>query len=239
MISVCIATYNGEKYILEQLNSILPQLCYDDEVIISDDLSTDATLAIIESINDHRIKIYINEQNYGYSKNFENALNKVKGEVIFIADQDDVWYPNKVQRMLKALENAEMAISDATGVDENLKPLYPSHFEIHQTKQGFWVNFLKTRYIGACMAFKKELLQKALPLPSNFRLCAYDYWLAIIAEYYFSVNLVNEPLLKYRRHNNNASSGGTSSHNSLFKKIEIRIYAMRELLKRKNNVSEI
>lgn len=233
MISVCMATYNGEKYVLEQLSSILPQLGDNDELIISDDLSIDRTLKLIEGLEDVRIKIHLNKLPNGYSKNFENALSKAKGDIVFIADQDDVWYPNKVKKMIEALDNADMVVSDATGFDGELNLLYPSHFRLNGTSSGFMTNFLRTRYIGACMAFRRSVLQKALPLPANSKLCAYDYWLAIIGEYYFKVELVKEPLLMYRRHGGNASSGGVSSDNSFFRKLIIRLYSLQELLKRK------
>lgn len=231
-ISVCMATYNGEKHVFEQLISILPQLRENDEIIVSDDLSKDRTVDIIKGIDDKRIKIYLNERNLGYSKNFENAINHASGDVIFIADQDDVWYPTKVTKMLKVLDHADMVISDAEIVDGNLSRIHDSHFTLNNTKRGFWVNLLKTRYIGACMAFKREILTKALPLPGNTELCAYDYWLAVISECYYKVALIGEPLIKYRRHGGNASSGGVSSNNSFARKVVIRLYTLMELLKR-------
>ena len=103
MISVCIATYNGEKYIREQLDSILPQLGLDDEVIISDDSSTDNTLKIIEEYNDCRIKIFSNNKFYSPILNFENALKKAQGDFIFLSDQDDIWKSNKVEVVMKYL----------------------------------------------------------------------------------------------------------------------------------------
>lgn len=231
-ISVCMATYNGEKHVFEQLISILPQLGENDEIIVSDDLSKDRTVEVIKNINDKRIKIYLNERNLGYSKNFENAINHATGDIIFIADQDDVWYPTKVTKMLKVLDHADMVISDAEIVDGNLSQIHGSHFALNNTKRGFWINLLKTRYIGACMAFKREVLTKALPLPINTKLCAYDYWLAVISEYYYKVSLISEPLIKYRRHGGNASSGGVSSNNSFARKVKIRLYTLIELLKR-------
>lgn len=232
-ISVCMATYNGQQYIVPQLRSILAQLSSHDEVIISDDSSTDETIKNIESLGDPRVVIYYNSGPKGYSKNFENAISKAAGDIIFLSDQDDVWVEDKVEKMVKALESASMVISDAEIVDENLTQLYPSHFKLHGTKEGFFINFLKTRYIGACMAFKKEILIRALPFPENQNLCVHDYWLALIAECYYSVNLVNIPLLKYRRHGKNASTGGSHSNNSVFKIIKTRFYVLNQLFKRK------
>jgi glycosyltransferase involved in cell wall biosynthesis len=232
MITVCIATFNGEKYIKEQLDSILSQIGLNDEIVISDDHSKDKTLNIIGSYNDKRIKIFINKNKKGYSKNFENAINNANGDIIFICDQDDVWMENKVKVMLKALQKSPLVVHDARIVDGNLNLLNESHFNLYDVKNGFWINFLKTRYIGACMAFKKEILEKALPFPDNQKLCAYDYWLTIVAEFYYKVELIQEPLIKYRRHGNNASTGGDFSTNSLFHKLEVRIYSFFQLLRR-------
>ena len=136
--------------------------------------------------------------------------------------------------MVTALKDADMVISDAEIVDTDLTQIHPSHFEANGTKKGFTINFLKTRYIGACMAFNKKILTKALPFPQNSKMCAYDYWLAIIAEYYYSVALINLPLIKYRRHGKNASQGGGISRSSFTKKVAVRGYSLVELLKRKN-----
>lgn len=231
-ISVCMAVYNGDKYVKMQLDSILTQLGPQDEVIISDDNSTDKTFETISNYKDNRIFIFKNKNEKGYSKNFENAISKSTGDIIFIADQDDVWMDNKVSRMLKSLENNSLVIHDATIVDDNLELVSKSHFKLFNVKTGFLNNFLKTRYIGACMAFKREILQKAFPFPENQKLCAYDYWLTIIAEYYYKVELVQEPLIKYRRHLGNASTGGKKSNNSLIKKISMRAYCLFQLLKR-------
>ena len=91
MISVCIATYNGEKYIEEQIASILPQLKENDEIIISDDYSTDNTIQVLTKINSKKIKIFKNQGEKGYTSNFENAIKQAKGNYIFLCDQDDVW----------------------------------------------------------------------------------------------------------------------------------------------------
>lgn len=108
MISVCIATYNGGKYIKEQLDSILFQLGKDDEVIISDDSSTDDTLSILESYHDERIVILTNQKFHSPVYNFENALKSAKGDFIFLSDQDDIWEPTKVEVMLDSLKGTSI-----------------------------------------------------------------------------------------------------------------------------------
>lgn len=231
-ISVCLATYNGEKYIKEQLDSILSQLEPTDEVIISDDHSTDNTIKVIEALQDNRIKIFKNNLGKGYSKNFENAINHSSGDYIFLSDQDDVWMDNKVSKMMIELDNYDLVISDALISDGELNPTLGSHFKLHGTKSGFINNWLKTRYIGACMAFKKQMLAKMLPFPENQNLAAHDYWIANVGEYFFKVKLINEPLIKYRRHGKNASTGGLKSDNSFQHKMKVRFYVLLQLIKR-------
>lgn len=227
-----MATFNGEKYIKEQLDSILNQLSVDDEIIISDDNSVDSTVNIINGIDDIRIKLYYNEGERGYTGNFENAINKSKGDIIYLADQDDIWVEGKVFMINEQLKKSHFVISDATVVNENLTIVNNSHFKLYNVRKGFGINFLKTRYIGACMAFKREILEKALPFPKRKKNCAHDYWLAIVAEFYYKVELCDTPLLLYRRHANNALNGGESSTNSLSIKIWNRFYCLYHLLLR-------
>ena len=230
-ISVCMAAYNGEMYIKEQIGSILKQLKDDDELIISDDNSSDKTSLIVRAIDDPRIKFIINKGEKGYTRNFENALKESSGDIIFLSDQDDVWADNKVEIMLKHLEDADMVVSDAEIVDSQLQVINDSHFLLHNVKKGFWNNFLKTRYIGACMAFKRSVLDKALPFPKHQKYCAHDYWLTIVSEAYHRVSLEHRPLLLYRRHGKNASSGGEISQNNFIFKVFVRCYCLFNLLK--------
>ena len=231
-ISVCMATYNVEKYIKEQLDSILCQIVENDEVIISDDSSTDNTVEIIKAFSDNRIKIYKNTKVKGYTKNFENALEKANGDMIFLSDQDDVWVENKVQKMTEILKEYDFVVSDNSIVNENLEIINKSHFEVYKTSKGFLTNLLLPRYVGACMAFKNNVLEKSLPFPENAKLCAHDYWISLIAEMYFKSYKLDEQLLLYRRHGSNASSGGEKSKNSLSHKLKVRIYTFIHLLKR-------
>ena len=234
MISVCLATYNGEKYIKEQLLSILPQLQESDEVIISDDGSTDQTISIIEEMQSSRILVIKNNGKHGFTGNFENALNHAKGDIIFLSDQDDVWNEDKVLLSIEALKDADLAVSNAEIVDGELNQTHPSHFNLYNVKSGFFINFASTRYIGACMAFKRSILEKALPFPDKHIYCQHDWWIAMIAEYYYKVTLIDKTLIKYRRHENNALTGGNKSTNSFFKILYTRAYTYYNLIKRKN-----
>ncbi len=232
MISVCMATYNGEKYIKDQLKSILEQLNSTDEVIISDDGSKDGTMAIIKSLNDARIHLFINKERKGYTKNFENALIHAKGDIIFIADQDDVWKKNKVNCVLKAMQGYQLVIHDAEMTDANLKTTALSHFAKYHVKPGFWRTFIRTRYTGACMAFTKSFKELALPFPPNDSLCPYDYWLAYLGFYKKQVHVISDTLIYYRRHIGTALNAGEYSTRSIGKRIMTRLYCLKELLKR-------
>ncbi|CAM3095819.1 glycosyltransferase [Vibrio tubiashii] len=223
-VSVCIATYNGGEYLVEQLNSIFPQLGTEDEIIISDDYSTDNTLEIVKELNDPRVKIYLNSLGKGYTRNFENALSQCTGDIIFLCDQDDVWEPNKVQRMSYLLSKNDLVVSDCKVVNDKLETIYNSHFSIHRTSSGFLKNFIKPRYIGACMAFNRRVLDCSLPFPKKQKYCAHDYWISLVAEMKFNVATLDEPLMLYRRHAHNASSGGEVSKFSLSHKVSTRVY---------------
>lgn len=232
MISVCIATFNGEKYILEQLQSILSQLNEEDEIIISDDKSTDETRNIIESIGDNRIKLFINNNPNGYTSNFENSLKRARGEFIFLSDQDDVWKKNKVQIVLKYLKEYDLVVSDAIIVDESLQVLQESRNSILNIKTGLYNNLFKSYYLGCCMAFRKSLLERALPFPENHDLCLHDSWLTVVAESFFKTYICSEGLILYRRHQGNVSNGGLEHKWKIFHSIKIRMYLIFNLVKR-------
>jgi glycosyltransferase involved in cell wall biosynthesis len=237
MISVCMATYNGEKFIEEQVRSILSQLGQKDELIVSDDSSSDTTLFLLRRMKDRRIKIFSNTMGKGYIGNFENALMQAKGDAIFLSDQDDVWLPGKVRKVMEDLKAYDFVVTDAAVVDEKLSIISSSHFKIAGTKKGFLNNYLKTRYIGACMAFRRSVLERSLPFPRNRSFCAHDYWIALVAELFFNTYMEPECLLLYRRHGKNASSGGIEkSEAGLVRKVIKRIYCGFHLFLRSTKI---
>jgi len=223
MISVCIPTYNGEKYIREQLASILSQLAKNDEVIISDDSSTDATVKIIENFKDDRIKILPNNLFRSPIFNLENALKHAKGEYIFLSDQDDIWMPDKVTIMLNALKKNDLCVCDCIIVDSCGAIIEKSFFAKQKSGRGFWKNFAKNTYIGCCMAFRRELLAYVLPFPQKIPM--HDSWIGLNAELRGKVLFINERLIKYRRHGFNASqtANAQGSNFSLKHKLYYRI----------------
>src|SRR5690606_37158197 len=112
MVSVCMATRNGASFLKEQIESILPQLNRDDEIVISDDCSGDDTLTVIRTFQDSRIRLLESRSEEGITRNFEASLKASRGDFIFLADQDDVWLPGKVTRMKQALKNYDLVMSD-------------------------------------------------------------------------------------------------------------------------------
>ncbi|MFH5835240.1 glycosyltransferase [Proteiniclasticum sp. C24MP] len=235
-ISVCIATYNGEKFIKEQIDSIILQLSDIDEIIISDDHSDDSTIEIIRSYNDPRIKIFYNKKQRGFTNNFANALSEAKGEYIFLADQDDVWLENKVSITLEKLGKYDFVISDADTVDASLNVINSSRFEEYNIKNGFVRNLIKTRYLGCCMAFNRRVLKSLFPFPENVEYCPHDLWITLISEYYFKCEVIDKPLILYRRHQTNVSCGGFSKGRPFHKKLMGRLYCLKAVLSQKRYI---
>lgn len=230
MISVCIATYNGACFIEAQLQSILSQLNDNDEILISDDGSADNTLDIVISIQDERIKIVSNDGNLGVVRNFERVLSNASGEYIFLCDQDDIWLPNKVDRCLQALTDHLLVVSDCRVVDKNLNELHASFFKLRNSGGGFWRNVYKNSYLGCCMAFRKDLLVYALPMPEHVPM--HDMWLGLLANCVGKVKFLPEALMLYRRHDKNASPTAQKSNFSLYRQLGYRIRLSLLLLKR-------
>ncbi len=227
-VSVCMATHNGEQYLRQQIDSILSQLDEDDELIISDDNSSDDTLSILYSYKDSRI-IVLEPKKFGSpSKNFERALTYCHNTIIFLADQDDIWHINKISVMKTALEKNDLVVCDCKIVDENLSILHDSFFSRNHSKSGLIKNFIKNSFIGCCMAFRKSVLAKSLPFPEDIP--SHDQWIGLIAERYFTVAFIPEVLVDHRRHFNNYSSTGGQSETSLSDKIKFRFHLAKELL---------
>jgi glycosyltransferase involved in cell wall biosynthesis len=200
MNSVCVATYNGEKYIEQQLRSILEQIAPTDEVIVSDDSSTDNTIKIVDSIRDKRIRIRHSNAHY-FKDNFIEALREAKGDVIFLSDQDDVWLPGKYERCLKELEDVDLVCTNSKMTDEDLNIIEPNFFSIYHSGPGVFKNAMNNTYYGSCVAFRRSLLNHALPMPQT-REIGHDIWLGLVAEMTGKVRFIDTPYLLYRRHDN-------------------------------------
>lgn len=228
MISVAMATFNGEKYLERQLESVLLNLSPDDEVVVSDDGSTDSTLHIIKALNDKRMKV-IRGPGQGVVKNFENAIKNCRGDYIFLCDQDDYWYPNKVQKVchIFAETDCDLVEHNAIIVHEDGEIMYSSFFEYRRIRKGVLNNIIRNTYHGCLMAFRKELVNRIVPFPATG--CLHDQWIGVLADYYGNVYFFDEILMEYRRHGQNVSS---FNHLPLRKQIQDRAILTINLAKR-------
>lgn len=204
-ISVAIATYNGERYILQQLYSIASQDITPDEVVICDDCSTDNTVEIIKSVCDSfpfAIKVDVNTHQLGYTQNFNRALSLTTGDIIFLSDQDDYWFHNKISHILSLVKRHPdklMFMNDAILADGELRS-----YEITKLDQFKRARISESNFVmGCCAAVRRELLDIALPIGFGFK--GHDSWLAMFADIFNSKLIDYEPLQLYRRHGQNES----------------------------------
>lgn len=213
-LSVAMCTYNGAKYLQEQLDSIAAQSRLPDELVVCDDGSTDATLQILENFQKKflfTVRVYHNETRLGPTKNFEKVITLCEGDIIALSDQDDVWMPHKLERleeMLKKHPEAGYVFSDALVVDEMLCPLgYTMWENISFTarqrkcfKQGYQIEVLLKYNVvtGATMAFRAELRDWILPISEKW---VHDAWIALVVSATSARGIfIEEPLIKYRQH---------------------------------------
>ena len=211
-VSIALATYNGEKFIREQLDSILNQSIQDFELIACDDCSTDSTLQILNEYveKNTRIKVFANEKNLGFKKNFEKAISLCSGDYIALSDQDDIWTENHLQVLLDNIGNNDLVGANAFLCDEKAKSkgvdlLACSKIDFLPNSKDDWFFFLLHSNIfqGAACMFKKTLIQKSIPIPKNVKF--HDYWLALVAAAGNGVCYKNECILYYRQHEKNVT----------------------------------
>ena len=235
MITVCLATHNGEKYILEQLNSILLQLGEFDEIIISDDNSSDNTLSIINQIIDPRIIIYKN--NFcNLIKNFEFLITKASGDIIFLSDQDDIWDSEKVEKHIlkhNLSSSSKLVISNISLIDSNGQNINKTFYK-KKFSSSLFSNLIKNNFIGCSISFNKEIKKLILPFPENIPM--HDWWIGLICCFYNKVIFINENLVYYRLHENNFTK---KNKYSFFRKVGFRLFFIKSLLSRiiKNYIS--
>ena len=239
MISVCMASYNGARYIKKQLDSILKQLGDNDELIISDDGSTDGTLEIIERFHDSRIKVFHHQHptcmvryyrsNIYVTSNFENALKYCSGDYIFLSDQDDIWADNKVQVMMdyaKSHPDKDLFLSSICVINEDdsiKKPKVTPHIST------FVKGIIVAKYLGSSMMLTRRLLDCVLPFPKG--IVSHDAWIGAMAAFKHRMAIVDKPLLLYRRHDKNVTS--KEIYTPLYKKLGYRLVILFNVLRRR------
>lgn len=208
MISIAMTTFNGEKYLQEQIDSILNQSFTDFELIICDDCSTDSSVTILRSYADARIKLFINDKNLGFKKNFEKAISLCSGEYIALADQDDIWEKNHLSLLYENIENYNLICGDNDLVDESGSFMGMSFFQSHLLSQEkFPTNkdiLLKVLLSGGCfqgasMLLKKSFVISVLPIPDG--IVYHDLWFSVHALMQNSLKVFCGVVTKYRQHN--------------------------------------
>jgi glycosyltransferase involved in cell wall biosynthesis len=213
-VSIALCTYNGAAYLPAQLESILAQSRLPDELVVGDDCSTDSTVKILEQFAARApfpVHIFVNEKNLGSSCNFGQTIARCKGDFIALCDQDDVWLPSKLAKLLAVLEawpDVGLVFSDAELVDEDLTLLgrrlweitFPDH-EHEQFLQGRWLDILNVHEVvtGATMVFRSSLRDIVLPIPS-FPTIIHDGWATFVIGTVATLAFVSEPLILYRQH---------------------------------------
>lgn len=229
MISVALAAYKGEKYIFEQIKSILPQLGKNDEIIVSDDRPGGITEKIVRKMmeKDKRIK-YVEGKGKGVVENFVNAIRYCRGDKIFLCDQDDVWLPDKVKLVMREFDKgADLVLHNAYVTDRTLKITDYSFFELRGSRKGIMRNIIKNSYMGCCMAFDRKMLKRIMPMPKSVPM--HDQWIGLICEIYGKVVFLDQPLIYHRMHGANVTGG---KKNSFYRQAEWRRYITTRLMRR-------
>jgi len=212
-VAVVVATYNGASFLLAQLESIAQQTHKPAQIIIVDDASSDDTVRIANNFADAHPEVLVvqNETRLGYIKNFEKGMLLATASYVALSDQDDIWVPNKLEKLLFAIGDQMLAYSDSELIDANGGLL---HQKMSSIKNQLAYHSPVMYAIGAwapghAMLFKKELINKAVPFPV---LVTHDFWLGFVATCYSKVVYVNEPLVHYRQHTQNAIGADTTKN---------------------------
>lgn len=206
-ISVVLPTFNGEAFLVEQLTSILRQIGTDDEVIVVDDASTDGTTALIEQIDDPRVRLFVSPANLGVVRTVERGLSLIRGNIVLMSDQDDIWLAGKVDAIKSAFAadpDLVLVMSDAQVIDSEKRVIEESFM---RSRGGFRASLAATlvrnRFLGCAMAMRSTLLRCALPIPPDVPM--HDMWFGALASTVGRVGYIDRPLIQYRRHGSNVS----------------------------------
>ncbi len=214
MISIAMATYNGEKYLREQLDSVLNQTITDFELVICDDKSTDSTIDILSeyAAQDKRIRYYVNPVNIGFKRNFENVIQKCKGEYIALCDQDDIWYPEHIERLYQQIGKHSISCANSILVDKDNNSLeillsdaekfYVLPADSH--KLIYKVLLSGNPFQGASMLMPTAFVHRCLPIPEG--VCYHDAWFAACACLDNGITYSFDPITRYRQHGNNVTA---------------------------------
>lgn len=204
LVSVVLATYNGERFLEAQLDSIVRQTYPNLEIIVVDDRSTDSTVAILDKYAERHsfLRVVVNETNLGYIRNFEKGMLLASGDLIALGDQDDIWHLDKLRILVDGLGDADVIYADSRLIDDHDQPIGVNFSDIRQL-QGFdsCLSFLIGNTVsGHGMLIKKELVHRSLPFPSSI---PHDHWLCFVATFRQPVRYLPQVLVDYRQHASN------------------------------------
>lgn len=229
VISVVMATYNGARYLREQIDSILDQLGDSDELVVSDDCSTDDTPSILAEYASDRVRILTTIGKLGPIRNFEHALRHARGEIIVLSDQDDRWLPERLQRVrdhfAAAISPYDLFVMNSVIADGDLKSTHNSLFAYLNAGPGLLKNIYRNTYVGCHMAFRRALLVVAMPFPAAIPM--HDMWLGLVSEQVGPVTFDPEPTLLFRRSTHNH----TQAHYPLRQRLIWRLGLAASLLR--------
>ncbi len=237
LVSIVLCTYNGEKYIKEQVDSLLNQTYQNLEIIICDDSSKDNTALILQDFNDIRIKCFYNKQNMGLAKNKEQCMMKASGDFIASCDQDDIWMPNKIECLITNIGDCTLIYSKSTIVDEDLNIPNVDNNPILYKGNNYKVFWFHNYVSGHTMLFKKSMLKHILPLPTKY---VYpDHWISYICTANGSITYVDKSLVYYRQHSSQITKTQKNSFGligKLFYKIVKKDIKRRKEIEQRRNI---
>ena len=216
MISVALCTYNGEKYLPEQLESILQQSVSVNELVVCDDGSKDDTLGILERFADKvpfPVRVFQNTTNLGSTKNFEKCLTLCQGDILFLCDQDDRWRADKVEKQVRYLDehpDLDAVFSNAQVIDDFSQPTQSTiwqQVEFNESSQQLWkagkaheILFGGFVVTGATLAIRRSALERLVPFPTHIPKLIHDAWIALALSLEGKIQFIDEPLVSYRMH---------------------------------------
>lgn len=239
-----MATFNGERFLTEQIDSILNQDYYNKELIIVDDGSTDRTIEIINSYTDKYdwIRLSVHDENLGIVRTFQDGITLSSGEYVFLCDQDDIWLDNKITVMVESVGDSLLIHSDAKLIDEKSKIFCESFMDSYKDNQikTFADYLFATNVTGCCTMLTRELVNIALPIPDEFYI--HDHYFALVAANKNRVKYIPDKLVLYRQHNENSMGAAKSAFNVFLNssyKIAKSYDAFKNKFNKQNNVKQL
>lgn len=222
LVSIVLCTYNGEQFLKDQLASLMGQTYSNLEIIVVDDCSTDGTKELLISFAGlyDNIKLFLNEHNLGYNKNFEKAISFTKGEYISICDQDDIWFPEKIQRLMDAIGENWAVFSNSEFVDGQMKQMGRKLISNDILMDSYKSILMENFFTGHTSLLRRESLQYILPIP---KFGFYDWWIGFVCLYHKKLIFHNEVLTYYRVHEESVTQSKTKRKYSIAEDLDMQL----------------